>query len=62
MTDLTWPQFRPVSYHWKLTLESDSGRHDLTCYGGNLLEVIERITDTERASSRAIVKVERLGE
>ena len=60
MTNLTWPRFRPVTYHWSVTLESDSGRHDLMCRGSNLLEVVERITDTEGAPIRAIVKVERL--
>jgi hypothetical protein len=57
---ISYPRFRPVSYHWKLTLETNSGRRDLTTYAGNLLEVVERITDTESAPIRAIVKAERL--
>lgn len=62
MTELTWPQFRPVSYHWRVTLESDSGKHALTMYAANMLELIERVTDIERAPIRAIVKIERLSE
>jgi hypothetical protein len=62
MTELTYPRFRPVTYHWRVTLESDSGRHALTLYAANMLELVERVTDTERAPIRAIVKIERLGE
>ncbi len=58
--ETTYPAFRPVSYSWKITLESDTGRHAITTNGANLLQVIEQITDTERAPIRAVVKVERL--
>ena len=56
----TYPAFRPVSYSWKITLENDTGRHTITTYGANLLQVIEQVTDMERAPIRAVVRVERL--
>ena len=62
MTELTYPRFRPVSYQWSITLESDTGRHTQTQYAANLLELVERVTDAESAPIRAIVKVERLEE
>jgi hypothetical protein len=62
MTDLTYPRFRPVSYHWSVTLETNSGSRTLTQYAANMLELVERVTDTEGAPIRAIVKIERLGE
>jgi hypothetical protein len=62
MTKVTYPRFRPVSYHWSVTLESDQGHRTLTQYAANMLELVERVTDTEGAPIRAIVKIERLGE
>jgi hypothetical protein len=62
MTELTYPRFRPVTYHWSITLETNSGSHTLTQYAANMLELVERVTDTESAPIRAIVKIERLGE
>ena len=62
MTEVTWPRFRPVSYHWSITLETEQGSRTLTQYAANMLELVERVTDTEGAPIRAIVKIERLGE
>jgi hypothetical protein len=58
--ETTYPAYRPVSYSWRITLDSDTGPYLITTNGANLLEVIERVTDTERAPIRAVVKVERL--
>ena len=58
--ETTYPAYRPVSYRWKITLDSDTGHHAIITNGGNLLEVIERVTDTERAPIRAVIKAERL--
>jgi hypothetical protein len=56
----TYPAYRPVSYLWRITLNTDTGPYVITTNGANLLQVIEQVTDSERAPIRAVVKVERL--
>jgi hypothetical protein len=56
----TYPAYRPVSYRWAITLDSDTGHHTIITNGANLLQVIEQVTDMERAPIRAVVRVERL--
>lgn len=52
--------YRPLTYRWQITLEHDNGKITLEHYAANALELIERITDIERAPIRAVIKLERL--
>jgi hypothetical protein len=45
---------------YKITLQSDNGRHAITINAGSLSAAISAITAIERAPERAIIKIERV--